>query len=200
MPRNLITSDRLMVKLRYNDSTFIDSTTTIATFVWRANSPFDPQFTTGGGQPPGFDQWATLYERYHVVASKFTAVITPGTNNTSNTIAVVLPSTLSSGVDLNTYMSSAYTRWKALPASTQGGNQISTISNYMTTSKVFGLPKSQRQDPRYSALVNANPLAEWYWLFAFGNYAGQSQNINYSYTIQITYYIVFYDRRRVVDV
>jgi len=42
----------------------------------RANSVFDPDYSTGGQQPMGYDQWAALFNQYVVVGSKLTAYIT----------------------------------------------------------------------------------------------------------------------------
>jgi len=44
--------------------------------VFRANSCFDPDFTGGGAQPRGFDQWMTIYSKYVVMKSKITVHFT----------------------------------------------------------------------------------------------------------------------------
>lgn len=43
-----------------------------ASYLFRANSCFDPNATGTGHQPMGFDQWSALYTHYTVLASKIT--------------------------------------------------------------------------------------------------------------------------------
>lgn len=72
IPRSLKSFPKSMrVKLKYN-SIFDGSITSGSLptqYVWRANSVFDPDAATGGGQPRGFAQWSNFYEKYHVVKS-----------------------------------------------------------------------------------------------------------------------------------
>jgi len=58
------------VKLVYNDFRAVVAAGNQATYVYRLNSVFDPDFTGVGGQPAGFDQLKALYGRYRVMACK----------------------------------------------------------------------------------------------------------------------------------
>lgn len=42
-------------------------------YLFRMNSIFDPYYATGGHQPMGHDQYATLYQAYRVLGAKITA-------------------------------------------------------------------------------------------------------------------------------
>lgn len=61
-----------MVKLRYCDMPAInaDATGLPSVHTYSANGMWDPDYTGGGHQPKGFDQWMAFYNHYTVVGSK----------------------------------------------------------------------------------------------------------------------------------
>jgi len=66
-----------IVKQRYVDSVLLTSTTgSLATNIWRANSPYDPYYAVGGHQALGFDQWFNFYNHYIVLGAKATCRFT----------------------------------------------------------------------------------------------------------------------------
>lgn len=42
-------------------------------YFWRANDLYDPDYSSTGHQPMGFDQWMNLYSKFTVLGSKFVA-------------------------------------------------------------------------------------------------------------------------------
>lgn len=63
-----------VVKMRYVQANLLTSTSgVIAQQFFRANSIFDPDFTAGGHQPLGRDQWAVFYNEYVVLGAKLKA-------------------------------------------------------------------------------------------------------------------------------
>jgi len=71
--------------LRYTEHlTSMTSTTgTLASYVFRANGLYDPNYTSTGHQPMGFDQWSALYNHYVVLGSKMTVKVLPQETNVS---------------------------------------------------------------------------------------------------------------------
>jgi hypothetical protein len=64
--------DRLVTRLRYSDNLSINSTTGgIASYIFRANSTYDPDQTGTGHQPLYRDVYAGVYDNYSVILSKF---------------------------------------------------------------------------------------------------------------------------------
>jgi len=64
---------RIKKLLRYSTSSALSAVSgVVQTYVFRANSLFDPDATGTGHQPMGFDQLMTWYNHYCVVAAKIT--------------------------------------------------------------------------------------------------------------------------------
>lgn len=71
-------------KLRYVDTYRLDSVAGVLTgLIFRANSIFDPYQSGIGHQPMGHDQWALLYNHYHVLGSKLTCKFVQPPDNTA---------------------------------------------------------------------------------------------------------------------
>jgi len=59
------------VHQRYAETVSVTSTVgVLGTYQFRANSPYDPNYSGAGHQPMGFDQMAALYNHYVVLKSK----------------------------------------------------------------------------------------------------------------------------------
>lgn len=65
---------RTVKRLRYNDTAVMTSTSgSVATYVLRANDLYDPDFSSTGHQPMGFDQMMVFYNHFTVTKAKLTA-------------------------------------------------------------------------------------------------------------------------------
>lgn len=73
------------LKLRYVEIISIDpaGSGVVASYAFRANSIYDPNYTGSGHQPSGFDQVAPYYERCHVIGAKCKVEYTPTTTTAS---------------------------------------------------------------------------------------------------------------------
>lgn len=89
-------SNRKTVKLVYSD--IIDLTAGLAgvgvTHQFRANSIFDPNYSIGGHQPMGHDEWENFYHHYRVKSSSIRVNFTPyNSTDSPSTVWVSLGST-----------------------------------------------------------------------------------------------------------
>lgn len=76
MPNVFGFPDRLLTRVRYSDIVNLPSTVgSLATYVFRWNSTFDPDFTSTGHQPLYRDTYASIYDQYSVVSAH--ATLTP---------------------------------------------------------------------------------------------------------------------------
>lgn len=88
------------MRLRYADTLTMDpSTGSYATFSYRANGIYDPQVTSGGHQPCGFDRWKLIYQHYVVIGSKVTATFHVNSISSSNPSYVGIKLVTEPGVD-----------------------------------------------------------------------------------------------------
>jgi len=72
--------EQQVVRLKYATMPILgNGTTTIGSHTFNTNSIFDPDYTAGGHQPMGYDQWAAIYQKYRVEkASIFVRFVTQG--------------------------------------------------------------------------------------------------------------------------
>lgn len=71
---------KVLVKHKYVETFTLTATGVPSSYVFRANSMFDPNLTGVGHQPMYFDQYAALYNHYTVIGSKITFQFTSADN------------------------------------------------------------------------------------------------------------------------
>lgn len=76
-----------------NYSTELTSILNLSHYSYRLSSIFDPDYTSVGHQPLGFDQWANFYERYVVKGA--IAYITANDTNAAGNSMIALSATMS---------------------------------------------------------------------------------------------------------
>lgn len=84
---------QMVVRFKYSQTIALNpsSLLPITTWVFRANSLYDPDSTGTGHQPYLFDFWSQVYKRYTVLGSKMTMMPeqTTSTNNTPGTFGIL---------------------------------------------------------------------------------------------------------------
>lgn len=155
------------VKQRYNEVVSVTSTVGgLGTYVYRANSCFDPNLTGTGHQPMGFDQMSALYNHYTVIKSKIAV-------NVMDAAAVSTTSSIC-GVHLSDDTSTPYSNHAGYIEAQKGSWQTrllrSTTSAPLRTSfdaAQFFDVKDVKDNESLGAAVNANPTEQadyivWY--------------------------------------
>lgn len=84
-PKTLGLPEFQKVTLRYVEVISIDpaGSGVVASYAFRANSIYDPNYTSSGHNPSGWNQIAPFYERCHVIRSKCRLEYTPTGTSTS---------------------------------------------------------------------------------------------------------------------
>lgn len=172
------------------------------TYQFRGNSVFDPDFTGIGGQPAGFDQWKNFYDRYFVYASKINVKVIDVSGSAAPVISevAITPTTDSLnlvGVDPQLCMEQAYSRFGI--TTTHTGARPFNMSNYMTTSKMFGIPRITSANSSFAATTSANPTSPWYWNYNMQVVDQSTTMANVFVYITLTYYVEFHRRTEVFD-
>lgn len=165
-----------------------------AYFVYRGNGPFDPQYSTGGAQPLGWDRWAALYQTYCVLGCKIKIHVKNLTNSVTPVLFYLRATTSATG---NTFAATSEaiiplnsnTRWCELQGPNTGRN-TKVMKMYVTTNKMFSTPIDGHT---YTAATNNVPQDQWYW--TFGMISNDATTLlAYEWRVKLTYYTIFKQR------
>lgn len=157
----------------------------------RGNNIYDPEYSTGGGQPLGFDQWAPFFKRFNVISSKVT-VRAANLSANALTCTLLATPTVPSIVDQNHARSLPNSK-QVIVTSVNATGQA-TLSMNLTTAKVFQIDQNRFDDDDdvYSGTFAGTPPArEWIWTI----YA-QTMNVaalSVACSVTVEYMCEFYD-------
>lgn len=203
--------DRILVKLKFKDNVQVNNNASNAVFTYRGNNAYDPRGELGGTSSYMFAEYASIYGKYMVHASKckFTATnyfpivntMTSGsaTATNSNVPNIAIWPARPSDVDpdpLDIPMVK-FSRWKML--TTPGGNRTSSsVKQFIGTKKILGL-REPLTWPDYGAYTTGiasatNPNIAWNWKICAYDY-GASQFVAIAGVVEITYYVEFFEKR-----
>lgn len=143
-------SQRYICKMKYAEDVTTDGLTGMYRF--NLNSIFDPNRTGVGHQPYGFDQLATLYNRYRVIACGW-RITSP--SSTANRQVGAIPSNES--ISFGT-MAELKENPRAKYVTQMLGGDPQLIRSKVYLPSLVGRSKSQYMaDDRYQAETNSNP-------------------------------------------
>ncbi len=182
-----ISPDTLYTKLKYT-ATNTSSATAAFAYIYSLNSAFDPDVTGIGGQPLGFDQYSTLYNKYQVMGSKISVKMI-NDSTTVSILAALYPSTSSSPVTYSEGAEQKYSQWRYINNS-HGANNMKTMSKYLSVRKLIGRNTNSQN---FTALSSANPASRQYWIITGRSLDGIAAATAYFF-VDITYYIKWFDR------
>lgn len=182
--------DLLRVKLRYGD-TLAFVTSGVNGYTFRLNSLFDPDYSTTGHQPLGFDQYAAFYGRYRVNACKI--FINAVSNDTTGPVNVYwhVTNASPSTPTQSALLEQPYVKYCQLSEST-GGKTNCFIKSYVNINKVMGYKKGNNDD-NTEAVVTADPLNVVYGTIWVATPGGAAPNLNV--TVRLVFYCEFMDRK-----
>lgn len=166
---------------RYADQITITTTGGVGfQYAFRGNSLFDPDFTGGGHQPYGFDQWSAIFQRYVVFASWIRVNLTIDSPLPCK-FALVPTSLDNSVVTTDTFESlleMPRAKWRLGQSSTGQDNQ--SLTHYASTTSIMGqAPGLIENDDNLYALTNANPANPWYWILGVQSPQGDGSHTYY---------------------
>jgi len=186
-----------MVKLRYVSGVSLDSTIgNVATYTFRANSIFDPDFSGIGHQPMNHDTWATLYNHYVVVGSKVTVTFhnptTTGNDGLLCGVNLHAGSALASTV-VETIMEQGTTRYKLVNASLSAnrGNGA-VVRRGFSCKKFFNLANPTDGITRIGSAQGANPAEQAFFIVFCGAPPASSADYGAVQATVVIDYIVIY--------
>lgn len=182
--------DQMRVKLRYNSIVSIAPGVPAGGYIFRGNSCFDPDFSGVGKQPLGFDQWANMYNKYRVRASKIVIQLS-NTNTTVPASVSLYPSEDASlPGTIEGALSQPYSKQKISGIASSTPNL--TLTHYMSSKKMLGVKSIEMAD-EFAAFTTADPTNEWFWIIFVANLSTAGV-VTFQGLVKITYYVEFFDR------
>lgn len=177
---------KFTTKMRYSENIALDpGVLSASTFVYRAGSLYDPNFTGAGHQPRGFDEIMPLYGNYTVIGSKMTVTWTSTSGELYNQLVGVALLNQSTATDVNSYMENGIRSYRTIHP------QKPTAITKMTYSprKMLGVSKPLSEKDLAGSQAT-NPAREsFYHLFSFG--LDSNDPVGVDATINIDYIVVF---------
>jgi len=156
--------DRKLVKLRYVDSdvTLDAGAGLVQSKTFSCNSLFDPDITSVGHQPMGYDQWSAIYQRYTVLSSKITVRYNPITVSNVNPFFFGVTIDVPDGIGVSGFSSINNLLESKFSAGYKTGGVVASANNlkytfpycvkYWSAKKMFGL-KNPNDGQVYTGLM-----------------------------------------------
>lgn len=183
---------RVLTQLKYCDEGVVSAGGTIyfKDIVFRGNSIYDPVYATGGGQPMGRDQLATLYNSYkvHGMKIKFTVTSNSGTPMRFGIIPDTHDTNYTAILDAAEQPGA---RIKALSTYT-GGLSSNTIKHKVLSKSILGLKELTDDE---EAAMGSNPVNDWFYhcVISTEPYTGTNY-IDCAWYVELIYYVECFDR------
>lgn len=170
VPRNMVSTGigfpkKLMMTHKYAEVvTLINTSGAFNSYVFSANSIFDPNVTSTGHQPMYFDQLTALYNHYVVVGSKCKFTFTPSavTSNTIRVAATIDDGGALTATSLDT--TAENTLGKSVIILPAGNNDVKTRTLYYSAKKTFGKNPLANSNLRGSSTTS--PAEQNYFIIA----------------------------------
>lgn len=188
-----ITADAVMTKLVYPFSSKIQPGTVFTRRVFNGNSLHLPNPNVPSQQPIGFDQWALIYLRYEVIASKVQNKVI-NLDQTGPIQWVVYPAYDTTNVSFNSACGQPYAK-RQFSDLMGSGNSESSVTSYMSTHKLLG--RAPVGDS-YAATVTTSPAKKWEWIFEMINPEGTNPLV-FEMQAVVTFYVRFFERKTLTD-
>lgn len=146
---------RYITKHKYSTAMVLSSGNSYS-WLFNLNSLYDPDRTGVGHQPYGYDQLATLYNRYRVIKCSYTINgIQSDTPGASIRIAAQPSNDIISYSDLSSMVESPRTKFICQGSA---GSPLKTLHGWSYIPSLMGRNKAQYMaDDRYSADVGSSP-------------------------------------------
>jgi len=153
-------SNKQIVKLRYASNTRLTGgVSNLRELQFRLNGLFDPDFSLGGHQPMGFDEWSAFYGRYRVKSAK--CKIRAVSNTTVNVPMAVIayPSNSSATVgNLSAALEQSLNTTSTFKILNSNSPAVAIGKSYSIHSITGQTPQQYNADEDSQALVSADPV------------------------------------------
>lgn len=187
--RSQTMTDKTFVKLPYADFFTINcGLATTEQYTYRMNSIYDPDYTSTGHQPMGFDQWKAFYEKYIVLGFKITLWV----QSLGQVYGTVSLHPDNDPAFIGNQMEQPNASWKIITSPTQGqdsGKQVVKMKRYVGLKKFYSRAFDYDND---AANTNSGPLTPAYMNIQITNLNTTSDYCRVY--VKLKYYVKFFSR------
>lgn len=185
--------DSVTLTLKYFETVTMTSLTTTSAwdYLFRLNSPFDPNFTGTGYQPAGFDQWSALYSKYRVNSAEWRVGVIPSDGAYGLNFCCIERG--ESTLDGNFYNLAMEPRSKVGFIGTRGAPPM-TLTGGVTIRDIFGVTAIEYKDDDYAALISTNPANQAYLYLKCVQPGGEVPTADTQVMVEIRYNVTFFAR------
>lgn len=188
---------RFLTKLRYCTTVDIDPPLgSSASHLFRAGSPFDPDFTGVGSQPRYFDQIMPLYDHFTVIGSKITVKVA-NPHTTPYIVGVQLNGNGTAVVKVNDLIEQRNSTYKWI-GHAYAKSAINTITKSYSPKKFLGISNPLAND-QLRGSISANPAEDAYFAVTVGSHDPAVNGLALPLVIIIDYIVVFTEPRTVAQ-
>lgn len=153
----------LRVRLPYSyQGALVESAAALGVaYSFRINDVFDPDFSGGGLQPLGLDQYAQFYGRYHVWGFRYEVTFSTRTQAPIYVGCHFAAQSTLPAVAIAWFVTNGTVKTKALGGTT-GSNNVVVIRGRANIPDVLGVKMKEYSDQDFSAAVAASPARPAY--------------------------------------
>jgi len=182
--------NKMTVKLPYASQSYLNPAIgTAGVQVFRANDLYDPDFTAGGHQPRGFDQWALFYDHFTVIGAKITVRFVSMDLDYEQVAGVALMDTTTARVNVNDYLEMDRVKYATF-GSRYSGDALRTMTIKCNPSRFLGVSKPLT-NPNLKGTIASSPTEDVAF-HVFTQCVDETQNGGYMYYVaEIEYIAVF---------
>lgn len=168
--------------------------------IFSLNSAYDPDYSSAGHQPLGFDQWSAFFNRYRV-EKVHVEVDFVNSSTISNTDALLVANNSNSAISTqSTFFAGCEAPFSCNKLLPMTGNMNSwRVRRTYDIAQILGVTRDRYiANADYSATTSASP-AEGVFLHLVLQDVLFNNNIDATYKIKITYVTTFFDRNQLAE-
>lgn len=175
--------DKVKIRLRYSSHFPL----TGSLYVFRGNGMYDPNLSSTGHQPMGYDQWSAIYPNWYVKSSTCSVIAFPDASSTSAGQVSLIASRMSATSSPSSQQVREWprSRWMVVPFGT------SVKSTRIWSKAATRVMQPGTNIASLEGYTSADPSTQWYWKIYKHNIGGGA-SANMQILVTVTYDAVFY--------
>lgn len=187
---NSILPEQIMTRLPYADLIQTSTTTTVpGIYVFRVNSIFDPDLSSGGEFPLGRDQLHALYNNYVCFGVSYDITVINMSDTAPARVLVIADTANTSWTTFQEAATQPSASKSVVLGTLDGGRSTARLRGYISVAAVFGVPKKAVSiDDTYKAPFTGNPENTAYMQIVHGNLDGSSLT-DVHYEVHLKYHV-----------